>query len=98
MERKRFLGAVLIALGEYLLKGKQPFDDLDFDIADIIPRSMDEGPLPTIPELIRELQKRRPNLSVDDDKKAKFEAKIKKRVRRLLKPIPPEYLEPLPPL
>jgi hypothetical protein len=84
---QRFLGQMLIALGEYLLDGRQMFDDLDVEIADIA-RHM--GRCPTIPELIRELQKRRPNLSVDD----KFRDKIKKRVRRWLKPIPREYLEP----
>ena len=82
-----FLGEMLIALGKYLLDGRQMFDDLDVEVADIA-RHM--GRCPTIPELIRELQKRRPNLSVDD----KFRDKIKKRVRRWLKPIPREYLEP----
>jgi hypothetical protein len=84
---KRFLGQMLIALGKYLLDGRQVFDDLDVEIADI---ARQHGRCPTIPELIRELQKRRPNLSVDD----KFVDKIKKRVRRWLKPIPREYLEP----
>jgi hypothetical protein len=84
---QRFLGWMLIALGEYLLDGRQMFDDLDVEIADIARHT---GGHPTIPELIRELKKRRPNLSVDD----KFVDKIKKRVRRWLKPIPREYLEP----
>jgi hypothetical protein len=80
---------MLIALGKYLLDGRQVFDDLDVEIADIARHT---GGHPSIPELIRELQKRRPNLSVDN----KFVDKIKKRVRRWLKPTPWEYLEPPP--
>jgi len=87
---QRFIGEMLIALGEYLLDGRQAFDDLDVEIADIIARHTGGSPRPTIPELICELQKRRPNLSVDD----KFVDKIKKRVRRWVKPIPRQYLFP----
>jgi hypothetical protein len=84
----RFVARMLIALGEYLLEGKPPFDDLDFDIADIIAQRTGQSRRPTIPELIRELQKRRPTQSFDLDM-------IKKRVHRgLLKNIPRQYLFP----
>ena len=84
-KERRFLGQMLIALGGYLLNGKEVFDDLDFDIAAIIVQH--KAGKPTISELICELRKRRPNLVVDD----KFVDKIKKRVRRWVKPIPPHY-------
>ena len=84
-KERRFLGLMLIALGQYLLEGKQVFDELDFDIAAIIVQH--KAGKPTISELICELRKRRPKLFVDD----KFVDKIKKRVRRWVKPIPPHY-------
>ena len=90
LNEQRFLGRMLIALGEYILNGKQAFDDLDVEIADIIAQHTGGSRRPTIPELICELQKRRPNLSVDDA----FVDKIKKRVRRLLKNIPQQSLFP----
>jgi hypothetical protein len=78
---------MLIALGKCLLNSKEVFDDLDSEIAAIIVQH--KSGKPTISELICELRKRRPNLVVDD----KFVDKIKKRVRRWVKLIPPHYLD-----
>jgi hypothetical protein len=87
IKERRFLGRMLIALGEYLLNSKEMFDDLDFDIAAIIVQH--KSGKPTISELLCELRKRRPNLVVDD----RFVDKIKKRVRHWVKLIPPHYLD-----
>ena len=72
---------MLIALGEYLLKGPPMFDGVDLEIADIKKRQ----PHSTVPEIISELEKRHPNQTRDA---------LEKRVRRLLKNVPKEYWEP----
>jgi len=79
---RRFLGQILIALGEYLLKGRPMFDDVDIDAANIKRLQ----PHITNSEIVSKLKKLHPNFTKDA---------LEKRVGRgLLKNIPKEYLEP----
>jgi len=82
---QRFLGQMLIALGEYLLSGKQMFDDLDFAIADIIAQCPDAFGS----EVIRQLTPRYPILAADNKSGDKFRTKVEQRVTRLRKIIRP---------
>ena len=75
---KRFLGKMLIALGEYLLEGQPMFDDVDVDAANIKRLQ----PRITVSEIVSKLEKRHPNFTRDA---------LEKRLRRLLKNIPEEY-------
>jgi hypothetical protein len=78
---RRFLSRMLIALGEYLLEGPSVFDKVEHDIAGIVA----QHPHYTIKEITAELSKRYPRREWDT---------LEKRVRRLLKNVPKEYLEP----
>ena len=78
---QRFIGQMLIALGEYLLKGEPMFDDVDVDAANIKRLQ----PRITVPEIVSKLENLHPSFTKDA---------LEKRVRRLLKHIPREYLEP----
>lgn len=81
----RFIGRMLMALGEYLLEGQPRFDNRDFDVADMMNLPVH---LPD-PELVSELKKRHPKCTPQS---------LKMRVRRLreawLKGIPMSDLKP----
>jgi hypothetical protein len=76
---QRFIGRMLTALGEYLLKGQPMFDSVDVDAANIKRLQ----PSITVSEIVSKLEKLHPSFTRDA---------LEKRVRRLLDPIPREYI------
>jgi len=78
---QRFLGEMLIALGEYLKKGQPMFDVVDIDAASIKRLQ----PHIRFSEIVSKLEELHPKFT---------RAMLERRVSRLLKPIPKEYLEP----
>jgi hypothetical protein len=84
-KERRFLGKMLIALGEYVLKGQPVFDSVDVDAAKI----KKVQPHLTVTEIVSKLEELHPNNFTREA--------LEKRVRRLLKFIPPGYLD-FPPL
>jgi hypothetical protein len=78
---QRFLGQMLIALGEYLLKGQPMFDAVDIDVANIKRLQ----PHIRFSEIVSKLEELHPKFT---------RAMLERRVSRLLKHIPREYLEP----